>query len=236
MGGAVVGNMAGDERHGGHGEDGERPEGSAPAHQLPGERAERHPDDVGEHRACAHDAQRARARGGTDRARGHHVAHRPERTGRQRRQKPGRQQQREAGAQSHDDVPDGEHGQGEDQCQPAGQAQGQHRHQRRADDHPDREHRDQKPGLGHADLHVSRDLRQQAGDHEFGRAHQKRGQGQDVHDERQPGGRALAVTGPQVGGGREGSSSRGHASLRRVRHRGTHPRNRSCRLRGRLRL
>ncbi|MCP2357017.1 hypothetical protein HD597_004037 [Nonomuraea thailandensis] len=82
---------------------------TSPACQLSGERADRHPDDVGEHASGTHQPQGAGARGRTRGTAGGHVGHRPERAGRQRRHEPRRQQQPEAGADRDDEMPGREH-------------------------------------------------------------------------------------------------------------------------------
>ena len=165
-------------------EDRQRPERPPPARQLAGEGAQRDADDVGEHPPGADHPERAGAGRRAGGAGGDDRRHGPERPGRPRRAEPRRQQQREAGAERDDDVPGREHRQGEHQGHPARHPPGQQRHRRRADDHPDREDRDQQPGLGHAHVQVAGDLRQQAGDDELGREHEERAGGQDVDDER----------------------------------------------------
>lgn len=111
--------------------------------------------------------------------------------------------------------------QGEQQCQPLGQPQSQHRRQRRPDDHADGEDGDQQAGPADADLQVACDLRQQTRHHELGRAHQERAQCQGVDDERQPcSGRLRAPVHPYVTGGVEGSSSRTQGSSPWGRDRG----------------
>ncbi len=209
----VVGDSAGDQRDGRSGEGRKRPERSPPAHELPGERAQRHTDDIREHGSGSDEPERAGTGGRACGACSGHIGHRPERAGRDRGQESCRQDQGEAGTKCHDDVPGGEDAQGEHQGQPLGQPQREHRHQRRADDHADREDGDHQSGLGDTDLQVTRDLGQQARHDKLGGAHQEGAQREHVDDERQPGGRRLGVFSPYgLGGGVEGCSSRTQGS------------------------
>jgi hypothetical protein len=85
-------------------------------------------------------------------------------------------------------VPGGEDGQRHYQDRAPRQPRGNDCHHRTARDHADSECGDQQAGLRHADPQAGGQLREQPGDQVLTGAHQERAEGQQHHDERQPGG------------------------------------------------
>jgi hypothetical protein len=104
-----------------------------------------------------------------------------------RQPNPGGEHQCEVRAERGEHVPGGENRQRQDQDGSPQKPRGRDRHHRAACDHPGREGGDQQAGLRHADPQAGRQLRQQPGDQVLAGAHQERADGQQHHDERQPG-------------------------------------------------
>ncbi|WP_205865113.1 hypothetical protein [Planctomonas sp. JC2975] len=105
------------------------------------------------------------------------------------------QDDREIGGDCDKHMACDEDDEGEHECETFRQAQRHDRHQRGADDHAEREHRDQVPGTSKRHMQRLSDLGQDAGDHEFRRQHQECAARQQVDGQRKPLARVDIVAG-----------------------------------------
>ena len=100
----------------------------------------------------------------------------------------GAENESEVGRERDDDVSDRENNQRRAQGHASGNPERQDRHRRRADDHSDREDGDHQADVRDRRTEVTRDFGKNAGDDEFGCAHQENSDGQHVDHERQAAG------------------------------------------------